>query len=276
MKPAAAESIVAAVEEALSTTHDAGHVLVFLPGAEEIRRAARQLESIAIRYNSLIFPLHGSLPGEEQDRALRPSERRKIILATNVAETSLTIDGVTTVIDSGLARFASDDPARGLDRLELGKISRASAGQRAGQRRSHRDGALRAVVVGAGAARDECDRPARSRAVDLAATVLTLHAWGRVPSRAVRLVRSAAVGTSRRGGTVARNARRLDGEKAHAARPAIIRGSRASEDCEVVAGRRRSGVMRRGAALAAILSEPDFARFDRDRRGRIVRFTRTS
>ncbi len=132
VKPASAESIASAVEEALSTTHDAGHVLVFLPGAEEIRRAARQLEPIAARYNSLIFPLHGSLPGEEQDRALRPSERRKIILATNVAETSITIDGVTTVIDSGLARFASDDPARGLDRLELGKISRASATQRAG------------------------------------------------------------------------------------------------------------------------------------------------
>ncbi len=81
----------------------------------------------------LVLPLHGSLPSEDQDRALRPSDRRKVILATNIAETSLTIDGVTTVVDSGLARVAGYDPARGLDRLELGRISRASADQRAGR-----------------------------------------------------------------------------------------------------------------------------------------------
>ena len=80
-----------------------------------------------------MLPLHGSLSAEEQDRALRPSDRRKIILSTNVAETSLTIDGVTTVIDCGLARFVRYDGARGIDRWETYRISRAAADQRAGR-----------------------------------------------------------------------------------------------------------------------------------------------
>jgi ATP-dependent helicase HrpB len=71
-------------------------------------------------------PLHGSIPFEEQTRALRPADRRKVILATNIAETSLTIEGVRTVIDSGRARVAGYDPQRGLDRLELKWISKAS------------------------------------------------------------------------------------------------------------------------------------------------------
>src|SRR5207248_9723038 len=76
---------------------------------------------------------HGSLPAEEQTLALRPAARRKVICATNVAETSLTIDGVTTVVDGGYARVAGYDPRRGLDRLELKRISKASATQRAGR-----------------------------------------------------------------------------------------------------------------------------------------------
>ena len=108
-------------------------VLVFLPGAEEIRRAAREIEELSRRKDLLVLPLHGSLSADEQTAALRPSDRRKIILATNIAETSLTIDGVTTVIDSGLARVAGYDAQRGLDRLELKWISKASATQRAGR-----------------------------------------------------------------------------------------------------------------------------------------------
>ncbi len=82
-----------AVERALREGDD-GHILVFLPGMEEIRRTARLLEPVAAREGVLLLPLHGSLPAEEQDRALRPTDRRKVVLATNVAETSLTIDGV--------------------------------------------------------------------------------------------------------------------------------------------------------------------------------------
>ena len=106
-----------------------------------------------------MLPLHGSLPAEEQDRALRPSDRRKIILSTNVAETSLTIDGVTTVIDSGLARIVRYDGARGIDRWETVRISRAAADQRAGRAGRTGPGHLHSPLV-----RARAPRPARVRA----------------------------------------------------------------------------------------------------------------
>ena len=80
----------------------AGHVLVFLPGAAEIRRAETRCAPLAARQGWLLLPLHGDQSPEEQDRAVLPSRQRKVILATNVAQTSLTIEGVTVVVDTGL------------------------------------------------------------------------------------------------------------------------------------------------------------------------------
>jgi len=80
-----------------------------------------------------VLPLHGDLPAEDQDRAVRPATRPKVILATNVAETSVTIDGVVTVIDSGLARIARHSPWTGLPSLQIEPVSRASCAQRAGR-----------------------------------------------------------------------------------------------------------------------------------------------
>jgi ATP-dependent helicase HrpB len=110
-----------------------GDVLVFLPGMAEIRRAARACAPLASRHGLEILPLHGDLSPEEQDRAVRPSPRRKVVLSTNVAESSVTIDGVTAVVDSGLARVSSHSPWSGLPRLEVRRVSRASAAQRAGR-----------------------------------------------------------------------------------------------------------------------------------------------
>lgn len=110
-----------------------GDVLVFLPGAAEIRRAARVCEPLARRFNRLLLPLHGDLPASEQDRAVAPAPQPKVILSTNVAESSITIDGVTAVIDSGLARTAAFSPWTGLPTLAIGRISKASARQRAGR-----------------------------------------------------------------------------------------------------------------------------------------------
>lgn len=121
------EDQVAAAVERLGKLD--GDVLVFLPGAAEIRRAARALS----RTNLLMVPLHGDLSPEEQDRAVAKADRTKIILSTNVAESSVTIDGVTAVIDSGLARVAEDSPWTGLASLDVKRISRASATQRAGR-----------------------------------------------------------------------------------------------------------------------------------------------
>ena len=128
-RPADPEEVVPLIEERLSDKSDSGHILVFLPGFAEIRRLANRLALPAAHHGAVVLPLHGSLPAEDQDRVLRPSVRRKVILSTNVAETSLTIDGVTAVIDSGLARTVHYDGARGLDRWETVRISRASADQ---------------------------------------------------------------------------------------------------------------------------------------------------
>lgn len=110
-----------------------GDTLVFLPGAAEIRRAARACEALARASNLLLLPLHGDLPPAEQERAVAPASQPKVILSTNVAESSITIDGVQTVIDSGLVRTATYSPWTGLPTLHLGRISKASARQRAGR-----------------------------------------------------------------------------------------------------------------------------------------------
>lgn len=162
--------VPAAVRHALGET--AGDVLVFLPGVGEIQRTAEALSDLAV------FPLYGDLPAEQQDAVLRPLDRRKVVLATNVAETSITVEGVTAVVDSGQVRRLRFDPATGLDRLELGKISRASADQRAG--RAGRQGpglCLRLWPAWEHAALPERETPEILR-VDLATPALQLLAWG--------------------------------------------------------------------------------------------------
>ena len=118
-----------AIGDALDT--DDGDVLVFLPGAGEIRR----VEALLDGSESLIVPLHGNLTQAQQDRALRPDPggRRKVILATSIAETSLTIDGVRVVVDAGLSRVPRFSARTGMTRLETVRVSKASATQRAGR-----------------------------------------------------------------------------------------------------------------------------------------------
>jgi ATP-dependent helicase HrpB len=119
--------------ELLNAGQPSGSILAFLPGIAEIRRTMRECETIARQTGLLVLPLHGDLSPSEQDRAVLPSEERKLILATNVAESSVTVEGVTAVIDSGLARMATYSPWTGLPTLQVGRISKASATQRAGR-----------------------------------------------------------------------------------------------------------------------------------------------
>jgi ATP-dependent helicase HrpB len=135
-KPHSAEAledrVAAAFEELLRQGID-GDVLVFLPGAAEIRRCGRTCEGAARRGGVDITPLHGDLPAAEQDRAVLPGVRPKLILSTNVAESSITIEGVTAVIDSGLARVVRHLPWTGFPVLRVERVSQASATQRAGR-----------------------------------------------------------------------------------------------------------------------------------------------
>jgi len=119
---------ITAIKQALTET--SGDILVFLPGAAEIKRCGEVLKNL----NSIdICPLYGALPYALQEKAINRGERRKVVLATNIAETSLTIEGIAVVIDSGYAREPHFDPASGLTRLEKVRISQASATQRSGR-----------------------------------------------------------------------------------------------------------------------------------------------
>jgi ATP-dependent helicase HrpB len=131
------QQVASAVAQALgqsATLPEAdGDILVFLPGAAEIRRAQSACAALAQAHKLTIFALHGGLPQRAQDAAIRPCKTRKLILSTNVAETSVTIDGVSWVVDTGLAKQASQEPWSGVSRLDLQPISQAAATQRAGR-----------------------------------------------------------------------------------------------------------------------------------------------
>jgi len=171
------EQVLAALKRAVQAKL-LGHVLVFLPGAGEIRRAAETVADFAGRHGLEVLPLHGDLPFAEQERAVRPSARRKLILSTNVSETSVTIEGVGLVIDSGLARVASHSPWSGMPLLKLAKVSKASAIQRAGRAGRTREGTcLRLYTRHDFEGRPAHDAPELRRA-DLAETVLSLRAMG--------------------------------------------------------------------------------------------------
>ena len=127
------DEVAACVRRALA--EDDGSLLVFLPGAAEIRRVAERLAE-SVRDPSIdIAPLYGALDAAAQDRAIAPRRagRRKVVLATSIAETSLTIEGVRVVIDCGLARVPRYEPDVGLTRLETVRVSRAAADQRRGR-----------------------------------------------------------------------------------------------------------------------------------------------
>jgi ATP-dependent helicase HrpB len=155
-----------------------GDLLVFLPGLYEIRQTAHQLEALAREHNLAVLPLYGDLPAEQQDAALLRGDRRKVVLATNVAETSVTVEGVTGVVDTGLARTLVFDPGVGLDRLKLTPISRAAADQRAGRAGRTQPGVcVRLWGQSSHLGRPEQEEPEVRRA-DLTGAVLQLLSLG--------------------------------------------------------------------------------------------------
>lgn len=176
------QAVASAVRRAL---HEAtGDILVFLPGEAEIRRTAQVLEQDDFE-RLLIAPLYGALSSSQQDVALRPAPPglRKVVLASAVAETSLTIEGIEVVIDSGLSRRARFDPTSGMTRLETGPVSRASADQRRGRAGRTSPGlCYRLWHEAQERALPAFDRPEILDA-DLAPLALELAAWGTVDPR---------------------------------------------------------------------------------------------
>jgi len=169
--------VAAEALERLADVND-GDVLVFMPGAYEISRTVEAIRHSRVGSEFIVLPLHGELPVADQDAAVAQYHERKVVVATNVAETSLTIDGIRLVIDSGLARIPRYDPHRGINTLLVEKISRASADQRTGRAGRTAPGhCLRLWTDIEQEARPAQELPEIKR-LDLSEVVLTLKASG--------------------------------------------------------------------------------------------------
>ena len=245
------EDQVAAALERLAAHGLDGHALVFLPGSFEIRRAQNACAALARRHGWQLLPLYGDQSPEEQDRAVAPCAGTKIILSTNVAESSITIEGVGTVIDSGVARVASHSPWSGLPALQVARVSQASANQRAG--RAGRTGPGRAIRLYP--LEDFVRRPAQDvpqiLREDLAPTALLLQAmnldlaaldWLDAPPAAAIVQAQELLRLLGATGSTAREMARY---------PLHPRLSRLMVEA------RRRGVARDGCAVAALLSAGD-------------------
>ncbi|MGN6552413.1 MAG: DEAD/DEAH box helicase, partial [Verrucomicrobiota bacterium] len=164
--------------ERIVNSGEAGDVLVFMPGMGEINGTISALHAIRAKERLALIPLHGDLPPDQQDLAFTPNPLRKVVVSTNVAETSVTIDGVRHVVDGGLARVARYDAERGIGTLFLEPISRASADQRKGRAGRTAPGTChRLWTESAHLNRPERNTPEIQRS-DLAEVVLLLHSLG--------------------------------------------------------------------------------------------------
>jgi ATP-dependent helicase HrpB len=168
----------AEVVEQLVNSGEPGDILVFMPGMGEINGTIAALRAIGTRERLALIPLHGELPPDQQDLAFAPNPLRKVVVATNVAETSVTIQGIRHVVDSGLARVARYDALRGLSTLFIEPISRASADQRKGRAGRTGPGTCHRLWTESG----QLNRPERNtpeiQRSDLAEVVLLLHSLG--------------------------------------------------------------------------------------------------
>ncbi|MEM7582387.1 MAG: ATP-dependent helicase HrpB [Acidobacteriota bacterium] len=233
-----------------------GDILAFLPGVGEIRRTAGLLESLeGVR----VLSLYGDLPADQQDAVLLPGDQRRVVLATNVAETSVTIEGITAVVDSGLVRELRFDPGSGLDRLQLGRISRDSAEQRAG----------RAGRLGPGhCLRLWTEHDERSLAahktpeiarVDLAAPVLQLLAWGESEPQSFPWFEAPGNATLERARQLLLDLGAADSRGATALGRAMVRLPVHPRLARLLVAGRQFGQARRAARAAALLSEREIA-----------------
>lgn len=245
-------SVAAAVGDALQRTD--GDVLVFLPGVGEIRRAKSALQG---RFDVELVELYGDLAAEQQDAALRRGVRRKVVLATNVAESSVTIENITAVVDTGLARVMRFDSRVGMDRLEVTRISRASADQRAGRAgrtapglclrlwSAHEDRTLRAA-----------EEPEIAR-VDLARALLELRAWGETDPHAFPWFEAPPTGAVKAAESLLVDLGALDERGLTKVGQRLARLPLPPRIARLLLEGERFGIARRAALAAALLSERD-------------------
>lgn len=249
------QRVSSAVKE-LSAEAGEGDLLVFLPGAAEINQTAKNLETFARDRGLSLHTLHGEMPLEAQAQAIAPSERRKVVLSTNVAESSVTVEGVTIVIDSGLARVAEYSPWTGRQSLEIRPIAQASAIQRAGRAGRTRPGrVLRLYTEASFRARPAQEKPEVQR-LDLAEPLLALYGVGLSPGPGDWLdAPSPGVVTSAR--QLLERLGLLSGETVTALGRRALTLPLSPRLARVVLEGERLGIAERACLAAALLSERD-------------------
>jgi ATP-dependent helicase HrpB len=256
---------------------EAGSVLVFLPGAAEIRRTETQLKERVDDTGVDIVTLFGALDAREQDRAISPAPagRRKVVLATSIAETSLTIEGVRVVIDSGLARVPRYEPDVGLTRLETVRVSRAAADQRRG----------RAGRTGPGVCYRLWDEPQTGSlepytrpeilSADLSSFVLDLAQWGAADPGKLAFLDAPPVPALNEAMALLIELGAIDGEGRITAEGRQLRALPLPPRlARMVVDASREGAGEQAAAIAAILTERGLGGDDADLRHRLDQFRR--
>ncbi len=253
--------VVAALRRALLEQPD-GDALVFLPGAAEIRRCAELLANEPLQPGLLVLPLYGELTAAEQDATLRPAPpgRRKVVLATNLAETSLTIDGVRIVVDSGLERRPRFDPGSGMSRLETLRISQASAAQRRGRAGRTAPGACYRLWSESQQAALRVQAPPEILETDLAPLALELACWG-TPVESLAWLDAPPVATLEQARDLLLRLEALDdaGRATALGRQMVALGTH-PRLAHLLLRAREFGLVELGSTLAALLGERDVLR----------------
>lgn len=263
------------VEQVLEKTD--GDILVFLPGVGEIMRTRGELESLSRRHNLAVMTLFGDMTPEDQDRVLAPCSQRKIVLSTNVAETSVTIEGVTAVVDTGLARQMQFDADIGLDRLELSPVSKASTDQRAGRAGRTQPGICLRLWEESTQRRRPDFEIAELHRVDLSSAVLRLYDWGETDIAAFPWFEIPPIASIEHARKLLRLLGAIDDHFITNLGRRLVRFPVAPRLARLLVEAQRFGQPDRAALMAALLSERDpFMRGSRDHfptRGGPVRTT---
>lgn len=250
------EHVARAVHLAAGETQ--GDVLAFLPGVGEIRRTRERLVGALPSDGPQVHELYGDLAPEQQDRALRRGQGRRVVLATNVAESSVTVQGVRAVVDAGLARVPRHDPGAGLDRLELTRIDRAAADQRAGRAGREAPGLCLRLWSAADDRALAAHLEPEVRRLDLAGPVLELACWGEADPAAFPWFEAPDARALQRAQELLRRLGALDArgqatDRGRALRALPLHPRLAS----VVVEGRALGAARDAATAAALLAERD-------------------
>jgi ATP-dependent RNA helicase HrpB len=258
-----ARTILQALEQ------EPGDILAFLPGQGEIRRAQQQLEEGGLARSVSVLPLFGDLSAAEQDAALRPgdAQHRKVVLATNIAETSLTIEGVRVVVDSGLARRARFDPSTGMSGLETVRISRASADQRRGRAGRLGPGVCYRLWSETEHASLAAQTAPEILEADLAPVALDLAEWGVSDPRSLRWLDPPPAATFAQARDLLRSLDAIDAEgRITPHGRALARLGTHPRLAHMIVRGAELGLRRLALEIAAVLGERDLLRWNAGRR----------